>query len=109
MHITRYAVKDVDTGEYLPTPQGRLGRGGSHLEPCLPVDGDIATHPRLFLSEIGARNALSQWRRGKHRANFYYDEDCLGRLVKMGDSPHIEKIPERLARKMKVVPILIHF
>lgn len=105
--ITKYAVKDVGTGEYLPEPQGRMGRGGSHIEPCLPVDGQPTTYPRLFYTVTGARNALAQWRRGKHHSVYDYDEDCIGRTIKVDAGTSIEVVPSRFERDMQIVPINI--
>lgn len=105
--ITKYVIKDMKTGEYLPEPQGRMGRGGSHIEPCLPVDGQPSTYPRMFYTASGARNALAQWRRGKHHPEYDYDEDCIGRSIKVEVGTYIKVVLSRLERDMQVVPIFI--
>lgn len=107
MHIIRYAIRDAVTGEYLPEPAGRMGRGGSFVEPCLPVIDDLSTHPRLFVSERGGISALAQWRRGKHHPEYDFEENRIGRLVKTDAGTSVEFIPERLERKMHIVPIKI--
>jgi hypothetical protein len=53
-----YAIRNKHTGQFLPEPAGRNGRGGSHVE---PGDG----RPRLFPTHRGAFTCLRNWLAGK--------------------------------------------
>ncbi len=107
--LTEYAVRVKGTQKYLPKPQRRDGRGGSHLE---PVDfSDRSTWPeryekemqiRSYTTERAARNLLSSWLQGAvgcHRGgdayDGYYEDNYL-----------IEK-PHRRAEDMEIVEITI--
>jgi len=68
---TLYAVRVIGTQKYLPRPQRRDGRGGSHLE---PVDfADRSTWPpryakdmmiRTYTTKQAAKNLLVSWAKG---------------------------------------------
>ena len=105
--ITEYAVRVKGTQKYLPRPQRRDGRGGSHLE---PVDfSDRSTWPpryakemqiRSYTTERAAKNLLTSWLQGSvgcHRGygEDYYEENFLIRK------------PHRKAEDMEIVEITI--
>ena len=107
--LTEYAVRVKGTNKYLPRPQRRDGRGGSHLE---PVDfSDRSTWPeryaknmqiRSYSDKRAAKNLLSSWLQGKfvaHRGGDWWDgyyED-----ISLKPQPH------RRAEDMEIVPITI--
>ena len=80
--LTFYAIRHKPTGFYLPEPGGRLGRGGSHVNPTDPT----IQPPRIWHNRLGARNALSMWLKGKFVASRGQDYDgeywkiCLSSL-----------------------------
>lgn len=108
--ITQYAVRVKGTQQYLPRPQRRDGRGGSHLE---PVDfNDKSKWPeryskdmmiRTYTTEKAAKNLLSAWlmggvgcsRGGGNMYDDYYEENYL-----------IKK-PHRIREDMEVVAIQV--
>lgn len=106
--ITEYAVRVKGTQRYLPRPQRRDGRGGSHLE---PIDfSDKSTWPkrydkymqiRSYPEKRAAENLLSAWLKGAvgcHRRgeyDDYYEENYL-----------ISK-PHRKREDMEIVQITI--
>lgn len=59
--VSLYAIRQKSTGFYMPAPNGRQGRGGSHMEPC-EMHGE---YPRLFTTERAAKSALGLWLLGK--------------------------------------------
>lgn len=70
---TEYAVRVKGTHKYLPRPQRRDGRGGSHLE---PLDfSDPSSWPkdryrtlqqiRSYATKAAAQNLLNSWLQGK--------------------------------------------
>ena len=104
-----YAVRVKGTHKYLPRPQRRDGRGGSHLE---PVDfSDKSTWPpryekdmqiRSYSTERAAKNLLSSWLQGKvycvrgsDRHDDYYEDSYLKHQA------------HRIAENMEVVAITI--
>ena len=111
MTITRteYAVRVRGTHKYLPRPQRRDGRGGSHLE---PVDfSDRSTWPvryakdmqiRSYSTERAAKNLLTSWlvggigcSRGNDGYDGYYEDH------------YVIKKPHRRAEDMEIVQITI--
>lgn len=104
--ITEYAVRVKGTFRYLPRPQRRDGRGGSHLE---PVDfADRSTWPkryakdmqiRSYTTERAAKNLLTSWLQGKHYEYYDYDGEPTDYVVK--HQPH------RQREDMEIVPIQI--
>jgi hypothetical protein len=100
--ITQYAVRVKGTQCYLPRPQRRDGRGGSHLEPVdfrkldeLPssrYSKDMLI--RTFATERAAKNLLTSWLKGR----FFSDHE--------GDVWN-NKEPDRRAENMEVVAILL--
>lgn len=110
MTITRteYAVRVRGTHKYLPRPQRRDGRGGSHLE---PIDfSDRSTWPanyskdmqiRSYPMERAAKNLLTSWLQGAvgcHRGGSYDDYYEENYLIKK---------PHRRAEDMEIVMITI--
>jgi hypothetical protein len=70
--VMQFAVRVKGTHKYLPRPQRRDGRGGSHYE---PIDFSEDHNPmwmiRTFNTERAAKNLLQAWVKGK----WYGDED----------------------------------
>jgi len=104
VYLTEYAVRVKGTQEYLPRPQRRDGRGGSHLE---PIDFSKAKEHRgvssryaqdmqirSYATERAAKNLLSSWLTGK----YYGDQD--------GDIWN-KPVVERKAEHMEIVKITI--
>lgn len=67
--LVLWFIRHKPSGGYLPEPAGRMGRGGSHVEPSrfLP--------PRVFQTKKSAVNALSMWLKGKFTASRGRDWD----------------------------------
>ena len=105
--LTEYAVRVKGTQKYLPRPQRRDGRGGSHLEPVdfadrssWPKGYDKNMQIRSYPEKRAAQNLLTSWlkgavgcRRGYH--DDYYEENYS-----------IPK-PHRRAEDMEIVTITI--
>lgn len=101
--ITEYAVRVKGTQKYLPRPQRRDGRGGSHLE---PVDfADRSTWPERYAKDMqirsyttigAAKNLLSSWLQGKVYVTDYEYGECQTRHQ-----------THRRAEDMEIVPITI--
>lgn len=97
-----YALRNKITGEFLPEPKGRMGRGGSH---GVPVDcsGD-GPNPRLFKSELSAKRALTAWLQGKHHAEYSWEsDDTWGTSYRVQDGVTIEPVPSRKKEEWEVV------
>ncbi len=108
MKLTEYAVRVKGTQMYLPRPQRRDGRGGSHLE---PIDfSDKSSWPKRYSKHMqirsypekrAAENLLSAWLQGAVGCNRgtdyddYYEENYL-----------IPK-PHRNRENMEIVEITI--
>lgn len=90
--LHRWAVRCPSTGHYLPDPGPR---GVSHAEPA-PINRDVGV--KLYRTERGARNAITQWKRG--RAVTDWDAD---------GEPHVKVIPEphRARRELNAVLVEI--
>lgn len=107
--LIEYAVRIKGTQMYLPRPQRRDGRGGSHLE---PVDfSDRSTWPagyeknmqiRSYAQEKAAKNLLSSWLQGKFVASRGGDE-----YDGYYEDISIRKTPHRQREDMEIVPITI--
>lgn len=104
----QFAVRVKGTQKYLPRPQRRDGRGGSHLE---PVDfADRSTWPpryerdmmiRTYTTQRAAKNLLTSWLQGAvgcHRGGGW-DDYCE-------ENYHISK-PHRCAEDMEIVQITL--
>ena len=83
MTETFYAIQQISTGKLMPTPTGRGGRGGTHVNFS---DGGM---PRLFREQHYAITALNWWLGGEVHVNYYqdhsgeYDEEW--KVVKKAD------------------------
>lgn len=97
--ITLFLIRHNPTGFYLPEPAGRMGRGGSHIEPVNPT----AERPRIFPSKLSASRALSQWLRGKHHRKWDHDWET-GHVE---DRVIIEPIPSRKREEMEIVELKV--
>jgi hypothetical protein len=69
--LEEYAIRVKSTQKYLPRPQRRDGRGGSHLEPVdftdkssWPKDYDQYMQIRSYAQLKAARNMLTSWLKG---------------------------------------------
>ena len=107
--ITEYAVRVKGTQRYLPKPQRRDGRGGSHLE---PVDfADRSSWPtryekdmqiRSYTTKKAAQNLLSSWLQGKFVASRGGDQwDDYYEDISIRATPH------RIREDMEIVEITI--
>lgn len=111
--ITEYAVRVKGTQKYLPRPQRRDGRGGSHLEPIdFSVSPDQWPVPyryaqdmqiRSYATKKAASNLLSAWLQGKVISSSGYDS--LNNEYYQENS--LMKIPERKREDMEIVEITI--
>lgn len=89
-----FFIRHKPSGHYLPEPAGRMGRGGSHVEPCSNPD-----EARIFRSKLSASRALTAWLRGKvHHSsgydswnNEYYEDNDL------------EPVPSRKREDMEII------
>ena len=94
--IVQFAVRMKGTHKYLPRPQRRDGRGGSHNEPIdFSEDHDPKWMIRTFNTERAAKNLLKAWLHGKYLGN----ED--------GDT-WVKKQAHRKPEEMEVVAIQLH-
>ena len=109
IYLTEYAVRVKGTHMYLPRPQRRDGRGGSHLE---PVDfADRSSWPpryekdmqiRSYTTKKAAQNLLSSWLQGKFTASRGGDQ-----WDGYYEDIHIRPTPHRRREDMEVVAITI--
>lgn len=98
---TFYVIKDLDTGDYMPPPLGRAGRGGTHQE-LLPAGCGLP--PRLYNTQAGARASLRWWLKGRTSVSLTGHNDPWGDSD-VDESWHTEDVPGRRQRNMDVVPI----
>ncbi len=99
MSIIRFwAIRHAPTGHYLPEPAGRMGRGGSHVEPVAVSDADRA---RLFPSKIAASRALGAWLRGKVHHSSGYDSFS----GEYWETNELRPVPSRKRDEMDIVEI----
>lgn len=109
--LKEYAVRVKGTQKYLPRPQRRDGRGGSHLE---PVDfSDRSTWPpryardmqiRSYTTERAAKNLLASWLQGavgcSRGGSSYPDYEYY-------EENYLIKKPDRDPENMEIVQITI--
>lgn len=95
MKIPFSAIRHKPTGFYLPEPLGRLGRGGSHVEPTADQ------RPRLFPTKRGAVLALGAWLKGKVHHSSGYDSFSQEHY----ESTHLEPVPSRKREEMEIVEV----
>jgi hypothetical protein len=96
---TFYIIKDLDTGDYMPPPLGRAGRGGTHQE---LVPAGSGAPPRLYHTQAGAFASLRWWLQGRTSVS----QTCYSDPFEGGEcdeSWHTEDVPERRQRNMDVV------
>ena len=108
--LTEYAVRVKGTNKYLPRPQRRDGRGGSHLD---PVDfSDRSSWPeryardmqiRSYTTQRAAKNLLAAWLQGAvHCDRGYGSSD-----YEYWETNRLVRHPERRAEDMEIVEITI--
>lgn len=90
-----WLIRHEPTGNFLPEPEGRMGRGGSHTEPT-PI---AEKPPRIFRTERAAKIALNSWLKGKHVHTSGYDSFC----GEFWEDTSIVPVPDRIASDMRVV------
>lgn len=97
---TFHILKDLDTGDYMPNPLGRGGRGGTHQE---LVKAGSGIPPRLFTSSQAAFSALRWWSRGITSVT----QVCSSSLFEgeCDEQWHTKPVPERKLRNMDVVEV----
>lgn len=104
MKLAMYAIRHIPSGGYLPKPQGRNGRGGSHMEPVV-FDGRGARSqkllPRLWATETAAKIALSTWLHGKVTCRRYGGYDNYQEYY------NYIKVPTRIREDMEIVPVIV--
>lgn len=108
--LTEYAIRVKGTDKYLPRPQRRDGRGGSHLEPIdfsdpssWPKGYDQHMQIRSYRSLRAARYFLTSWLQGGvgcRRGGGGYDDDYY-------EENYLIKKPHRRAEDMEIVEITI--
>lgn len=87
----------------MPKPEGKMGRGSSHWDP-----EKQAERIRLFDTHEGARRALVQWLRGKHKAHWEWDqEDVYSPSYLYQDGTTVIPVESRKAEEMEIVPMEI--
>lgn len=94
-----HIIKDLDTGDYMPNPFGRHGRGGTHQE---LVSRNSGVPPRLYVSRQAALASLRWWLRGRTSVTC----QCWSDPFEGGEcdtSWHTELVPGRILRRMEVV------
>ena len=97
--LTKYAIRHVPTGFYLPEPKGRAGRGGSHLEPADPKKH----HPRLCHTERQAKIVLTVWLQGKVHCYRYGNE------YDFSEDIEVKPVASRKREDMEIVPVTLTF
>ena len=98
-----WAIRHKPTNNYLPSPKGHSGRGGSFVD---PVDPDV-TLPRLFPTERSAKAALTCWLKGKHEGEWDWDDSEWGGMYKYCIGYTIVPVPNRKREDMEVVEIVL--
>lgn len=99
---TLYAIRQKSTGYYLPEPNGKAGRGGSHTEPVPEEHYTV----RLFKTKLSAKRALTSWLQGKHVSVIGYQSDHWGgKTYSYQEGVEIKPQPHRVKTDMEVVSI----
>lgn len=103
--VTFWVIRHKPTGGYLPQPHGRMGRGGSWVEPVLYDPDNWDTEPRLCTSKRSATGVLTQWLRGKvHHSSGSYEDHYSGG-VEYYEENEIEYVPSRIREDMEIVSL----
>ena len=90
-----YFIRHKPTGHYLPEPAGRMGRGGSWVEPKSPDDA----LPRIFVTKRSATNALASWLRDRVHHSCGYDAYAC----EYYEDTEIEAVVERKRDDMEIM------
>lgn len=106
--LIQYAVRVKGTQCYLPRPQRRDGRGGSHLEP-VDFTNPSSWPPRYsrdmmirsYATERAAKNLLSAWLQGKVTCTRYGDYGDYDEENKLHPQAH------RIRENMEIVKLTI--
>lgn len=99
--MKRWAVKHIPTGHYIPEPNGRRGRGGSHVDPN--PDSNIA---RLFMSERAAKIYITSYCKGKVLHETDYSCDYEGNRDGFEFNTIVPQ-PNRLKEDFEIIPLEI--
>lgn len=106
--LTEYAVRVKGTHKYLPRPQRRDGRGGSHLEPVdfsdrtsWPTGYEKDMQIRSYTNERNAKILLNSWLQGKFVCHRGGSDDDYWEETEVKPQPH------RIREDMEVVAITI--
>jgi hypothetical protein len=94
-----YAIRHKPTGHYIPDPD-RIQWRASHIEP-VDCSGD-GPNPRLFISELAAKRALSAWLQGRWKAELE-STDEYGSGFHYRGLPVPKTAPNRVKEEMEVV------
>lgn len=96
-----WLIRHKPSGGYLPEPAGRMGRGGSHVEPQVYTGDPLEDRPRLFVSKLSASRALSSWLRGKVHHISGYD----GFAGEYYEDSSLEVVPTRVREDMEIIAV----
>lgn len=95
--MTFWFIRHKPSGHYLPEPAGRLGRGGSHVEPT----AFNSQPPRVFTTERSAKSALTAWLRGKFVRSGSRDWETG---IWEEDDLECIPVPSRKREEMEIIP-----
>lgn len=103
--ITYWLIRHKPTGGYLPDPLGRMGRGGSWVEPVIFDPDDLTTEPRVCTTKRSAQGVLTQWLRGRvhHSSGWHEDHYSGGR--EYYEENEIEYVPSRIKEDMEIISV----
>jgi hypothetical protein len=97
-----YAIRHKPTGFFIPDPD-RIQWRASHVQP-VDCAGD-GPNPRLFVTELAAKRALSAWLQGKWKAELNWEStDEYGSGFYYKDLPVPNTVEGRVKEEMEVVP-----
>lgn len=103
--ITYWLVRHTPTGNYLPQPHGRMGRGGSWVEPVAHDPSNFETEPRVMTSKRSATGVLTQWLRGRvHHSSGTHEDHYSGGFEYYEDNEY-ELVPTRIKADMEIVSV----
>lgn len=87
-----WIIQHAPSGATLPFAHGRMGRGGSFVEPTSELP------PRLFNSERAAKGFLTSWLKGQvhswHNVSYEGEHDCGIDIV---------PVPSRTRAEMRII------
>ena len=96
-----YSIKHTPTGNYIPYPGTRNGRGGTHME---PIEVSPAFPPRMFHTEAAAKISLTYWLKGIF--NVLVTQDSFG---EQDENWTVTPVPTRIREEMEVVQVELRF